>query len=402
LRKGLLAAGGLRNTWMTDLVHQKGRLGRPFFFAGTRQALLLGGILMLTPFADAAEWIRADDARLRWEGRFATDSSGAARFDWNSVRLHAAFEGPEVDVAAALGANYLDVLVDGRRVAVLGPRGDVAGAAWKGLGVEGRREGEKTVFRVAGLGPGKHRLAVAKRCGPNFGAVRLDGVRFPAGRLLARPATPVRRLECIGDSLTNGYGNEGPDLKCPELAPYENSSLSWDRLCADALDADLQMIAISGFGMVRNYGAAGPASPDPVPWYYPRTLMGEEALEWDRTAFVPDAVFVFLGSNDLSTEPVPSEEAYVGAYHAFLKRVRQGRPAVPIVCVCTDAYPEFVRRVRRVVDEESAQGEPVSYLCFPAAKPGEWGCDYHPLASVHERWAALAVSRLTKLLGWHP
>ena len=65
-------------------------------------------------------WAPAEHAALRWEGRVRFDADKAAVFDWASVRAHASFSGSAVAVYARLGQNYLDVHVDGERVAVSG------------------------------------------------------------------------------------------------------------------------------------------------------------------------------------------------------------------------------------------------------------------------------------------
>jgi lysophospholipase L1-like esterase len=361
-------------------------------------------LVAIMPSRLRPEWgpyIPADHPALRWEGRVRIDAEHAATYDWTSVRLHLAFQGRALAVFAHLGQNYLDVIVDGQRVAVLGRKPKTEGAAWADLWVAPSVSGGKPVFVVQGLSAGEHQVVLAKRTSPNFGPMSLEGLRLEKdATLLKAPAAPKRRLEFVGDSLTNGYGNEGVALQCAELAPFENSSLSWARQTAEALGADAQMLAFSGYGLVRNYGAAGQSSPDPVPLFYPRTVLAEAGGLWDRSRFVPDATVVFLGSNDHSTAPAPEAETFIRAYHAFLGVLRQGRPGLPILCAYPDNDSDFAKRVQQVVAEEKAKGLPVEALGLPPAKDHEMGCDYHPLVVVHERWRDLAVEKLRKILSW--
>jgi lysophospholipase L1-like esterase len=356
------------------------------------------------PTISHAAWgplVPAHDAQLRWEGRARFTGQGAAVFDWSNVRAHFRFKGDALAVCADLGQNYLDALVDGQRMAVLGPLPRVTDQAWAGFGVSATPQADGDAYLITGLGDWEHEVVLSKRTGPNFGPVTLRGLRLAPGHaLLAPPPARLRRLEFVGDSLTNGYGDEGTSKACAELAPYENSSLSWARLTAEALKAELQSLAFSGYGLVRNYGAATAASKDPVPYYYPRTVLAEPGV-WDRRAFVPDLVVVFLGTNDHSTQPAPSEADFTAAYHAFLGQLRQGRPqGLPILLAYPDDGSSFAGQVQTVVRQEQALGRAVEGLALPPAGGGELGCDWHPLAVVHAHWAELTEVKIRKMLHW--
>ncbi len=72
---------------------------------------------------------------------------------------------------------------------------------------------------------------------------------------------------------------------------------------------------------MRNYGdQRGPFSEDPFPFYYPRTVLADEARIGTGINFVPQAAVVFLGSNDYGTEPTPQAGDFVKAYRAFLSQ----------------------------------------------------------------------------------
>jgi lysophospholipase L1-like esterase len=357
---------------------------------------------MLATTADAqlGPWVPAEHPSLRWEGRVRFNADKAAVFDWASVRVHAGFEGATVAVYADLGQNYLDLWVDGQRMAVLGREPGVPGTAWQGMGVQPQAVGQAAVYIVGGLAPGSHTLTLSKRTGPNFGPVTLQGLRFDAGaQLLGPPSAKPRRIEFIGDSLTNGYGVEGPGLECKSLPPYENSSRSWARLTAEALGAEAQLLAFSGYGLVRNYGAPGASSEDPVPHYYPRSVLAEPEA-WDRGRFVPDLAVVFLGTNDFSTQPVPSNRAFEDAYAAFLDEVRKDRPQLKVLLAHPDDKSALAARVQAVVSNQQTVGHWVEALALPNAAQADLGCDWHPKAVVHERWSGLAVAKIKPMMGW--
>jgi hypothetical protein len=346
-------------------------------------------------------WIPANHPQLRWEGRLRFDADRNAIFDWASVRLHFAFEGPAFSLYGHLGRNYVDALVDGRRVAVLGRATKAPSLAWEGLGVRPQASGGTPAYRVQGLGPGKHTVVLSKRTGPQWAEVTVLGLRLEEhSKLLDAPAAPARRLEFVGDSLTVGYGNEGPGLACTELPVYENSSLAWARLCSEALGAEAHLIANSGHGLLRNYGAPGLRSDDAMPSRYNGYLFTDAKGRWDRERYKPHCCVVLLGSNDHSTEPAPTADDFVSAYRAFLGQLRQGRPGLGVVCAYLAEEPSAAR-VSRVVKEELAAGHKVAALALPArGKAEDLGCDGHPKLEVHRAWSKLAEATIRKMADW--
>jgi len=371
--------------------------GRGFLFS----ALLLAAALRADKPAPLqwGAWVPAEHAGLRWEGRVRFDKSHAAVFDWASVRFHANIEARALALYARTGQNYLDVLVDGERVAVLGPKSSAPDLAWAGLGRQAAGPESAPVFTLS-LPPGRHHLIISKRTAPNFGPVTLMGFRMDSsGSLKAPPPAFKRRLEFIGDSLTNGYGDEGPGKQCQGLAHYENSSASWARVAAAQCKAEAQVLAYSGYGLMRNYGAKGERSDDPVPFYYPRTVLAE-ADAWPRERYVPDLAVVFLGTNDHSTAPNPKSAAFEDAYAAFLDQVRDGRQALKILIAYPDDNGALCQRAKAVVESQQAVGRWVEGLALPKAADSELGCDWHPKVAVQARWGELAAAKIKKMMDW--
>ena len=366
-------------------------------FALALLSLLMSKTLRATEWS---AWAPANHAGLRWEGRVRFDTDGTAIFDWTQVRVHAQFTGPQIAIYAKTGDNYLDLVVDGKLRAVLGRKPRVDDAPLLKYWLEARFGGGK-VFVLSGLGDGKHELLLSKRTGPNIGPVRLQGLRLAAGqRLLVAPKAYKRRIEFVGDSLTNAYGNESLKMECSELPPYENSSLGWARIVTDALGAESQLLAYSGYGVVRNYGDKNPISKDPFPFYYPRTVLAEKSGEWDRSQFKPQVAVCFLGTNDYSTEPTPPAEAFVAAYRAFLAQVREGRGQLPILCLYPSERQILVKQVQEVVAQEQANGLPTQILGLAGPKDGELGCDWHPQVVVHARWAKKIEPKIREMMKW--
>jgi hypothetical protein len=68
--------------------------------------------------------------------------------------------------------------------------------------------------------------------------------------------------------------------------------------------------AWSGKGLVRNAGDKNITSIDPFPIYYGRALANDPQSQWDFSKWIPDAVFINLGTNDYGSEPHPPQELF--------------------------------------------------------------------------------------------
>lgn len=163
------------------------------------------------------------------------------------------------------------------------------------------------------------------------------------GEILPEPEKPLK-IEFVGDSITCAYGVEG-NLDTPYSTATENALLSYAALAANALNADYQLTAYSGYGIVSAYTEDGTIDRERlVPSYYDRVgfsrarLPGGAAVQdfkWDFSAFEPDFVVINLGTNDMSYCLDDAEKArdYTRAYVDFLKLVRKRNPRARILCL---------------------------------------------------------------------
>lgn len=123
------------------------------------------------------------------------------------------------------------------------------------------------------------------------------------GELLAPPEHKYR-LEAIGDSITSGEGAVGALCEQDWIPMFFSSEETYARILADRLDAELRTVSQSGWGVYCSWDNHPECS---IPRYYEQVcgvLKGEKnaALgsgeEYDFTSWQPDAVVVFLGTND--------------------------------------------------------------------------------------------------------
>ena len=264
------------------------------------------------------------------------------------------------------------------------------------------------LYRINHLRRGKHHLRVEvvteSQSSPTefygfFAASKVKSVEMP---------TRPRQIEFIGDSHTVGYGNTSPKRECTEEEVWRTTDTSQGiaPLVVSHYDADYQVNAISGRGIVRNYnGFPG----DTLPIAYPFTLLDHNA-RYDDARWHPQVIVLSLGTNDFST-PLHDGELwktrdelhadYEKTYAAFLQTLRERNPDAHFVLWATDMSDgEIAAENRRVVDQVRAGGDqritfvPVQDLAFSA-------CNFHPsLADDHKIADALSGAINATFLDW--
>lgn len=307
-------------------------------------------------------------------GRMMKDpsSDGAAgeamlQAQWPGAYFEAAFQGTEVYFRVGKAHEILHVSVDG------GPAVKVIDPG----------PGE---YRIAGLANKQHVVRVAVVTESQSAPNEFGGFGLPKReRALPPPPMRLRQIEFVGDSHTVGYGNTSATQTCTndEVWATTDTSQTFGPLVAAHYNADFQVNAISGHGVVRNYnGSAG----DPVPVAYPYVLLDKKQT-YNDAAWQPQVVVISLGTNDFSTplhdgEPWKTREElhadYDKTYVRFLQRLRARDPKALIVLWATEmANGEIESEVKKVADEAHALGDtrvvfaPVDGLTFS-------GCHSHP------------------------
>jgi lysophospholipase L1-like esterase len=350
-------------------------------------ALLAGGALA----ASAAPLDPEIDRTVQSAGRISAGADGSARFSWPGVYFEGRFEGTGVGVVLTDAAADYDVAIDGKRVTTLVTP---SGTHW-----------------VNGLTAGTHTVRVVKRSESPWATSTFDGfVAAPGGRLLDAPAARDRQLELVGDSFTAGYGNESTSRECSgdQVNRTTNADLSFGAIAARNLNADYQVNAFSGRGMVRNYSGGEPGTSYRT--YADRALLAVAGDVWDRPAdWQPDAVVIGLGINDFST-PVGSGEqwtteslrtAYVQAYTGFLDklRARYGSQTYLVVSSTSYAGQDFPTLAKQVVAQQNAAGDQRVVLWSYADAPLDYlGCHWHPSLADHRVLGQRLTDFLTPLL----
>jgi lysophospholipase L1-like esterase len=332
--------------------------------------------------ASAAVDIAADNPLIRYTGRWDKANAKQPRCDWPGSYLQARFSGTSITVKIGGGNNDFNVIIDG---------------VWKSkLTVDGKT----SQVAAQGLAPGSHTLLLTKRTEGFNGITTFEGFQLEDGQALsALPAASGRRIQFIGDSFTVGYGDEATVTRCADKRPFDNNYVAYGPVAAREVDAEYSVQAVSGLGMVHNYGDIAPLSANPMPPYYEQTLFGAPA-KWDFAGFQPDIVCIALGTNDFSTAVKPTQAQYSAAYKAFIGKLRGWHPQARIMLL-TYAVDDFQEKyVAALAAEVLAAGEKnLEHVKLPGVIEADAGCDWHPNVSGQRKLADALLPAIKRHYG---
>jgi len=312
-------------------------------------------------------------------GRFDLANPEAPTFSWSGSSFQTRVDGTGVDVsldgASAIG---FQIIVDGVPTNTFKTTGGVA-----------------TYNVASGLSDGPHDVRIVRRNEGFFGNVTFLGFQPVAGaELVMSPPPHAHTMELIGDSVTCGYGVEGPDEFCDFSGDTETVVATYGFIAAENVDADAHFIAFSGKGVHQNYGGN---TDELMPELYLRTLTGDAASVWDFTSYTPEVVVINLGTNDFSA--AIDGAAFTADYVELLTLVRGNYPAATIVAVTWAHWGAGNEELVHDAVDDFADANVLETRFAIDAADG-WGCDYHPSAITHQKLGAQLTELLQTELGW--
>ncbi len=285
---------------------------------------------------------------------------------WPGVYSEVAFEGTGAVVKIDDNLNILHLTIDDQPPILFDKPG-------------------KIDYEIKDLSPGPHRIRLEKVTESQDGTAAFKGIYLVgAGRdLAAKPR--ARQIEFIGDSYTVGYGNTSGKQQCTkeEIRATTDTSKAFGPLTARHYDADYQINAYSGRGIVRNWdGGDG----DPMPMLYPYSLFDGKTV-YQSAAWAPQVIVIGLGTNDFSTQLHAGEKwqtrdalhaDYEATYVKFVQDLRAKNPKAFFILMASDqADGEIESEVRKVIASLQAKGE--SRIAFVGFSGLDYiGCNWHP------------------------
>ena len=267
----------------------------------------------------------------------------------------------------------------------------------------------KTWLALGGLTAGTHSLRLEKVTESIDQMEVFDGFYLPpAARAQTPPPARKRAIEFIGDSGMTGYGVRSTTRTCtkPEVHDRTDTQQAWPVLTARHFDADYEVNAISGRGMVRNYEGAVPGftMTDVYPYtFFDKTVAAKDS-EWH-----PNVVMVGLGGNDFTAlqpgEKWKSDKAvavdYFAAYGRFVADLYRRYPRAVIVVMvlgADDAEGRQMVQVGRQSIESKAAAAGLKRLVFMTQATDfhvdRDACDYHGSLADHKAVAKAVIDWL--------
>jgi hypothetical protein len=303
-------------------------------------------------------------------GRVEVTAAGY-RHQWPGIYFEAAFRGPRVVLRFDDAVNEWRASIDGAPPVVIDRPG-------------------KADVTIEGLTPGAHRIRLDKVT-ESAAPARFGGFFVAPGNSLPAPQPRRRQIEFIGDSSMAGYGARADRIECTQAQVRATTDTpdAFAALAAQHFGADYQVNAISGRGLIRNFGGTAPQGTmeqlwsrrlpaEPTSYVYPRwqPQIVMLKLQADFVGFHPDARWPTL--NALVAD-------YAEHYAQFLVRLHGRYPRAVFLLWwfdTSDAPPEQAAMLRRAEAQISATARAAGardllFLPFPVAQFRATACHGH-------------------------
>jgi lysophospholipase L1-like esterase len=325
------------------------------------------------------------EAGPRFVGRFDRSDPASALFAFPGSAIEARFRGASLAVRLHEPPgtrNHFTVVLDGKEQRLV-PHGG------EGRYVLGER-----------LDGSEHAVRLVRNTDPFVGESRFLGFELAPGGAFSPVPPRSRRLLFVGDSITSGYGAEGPGPSCGYAPAQQNAYVAWGSVAGRSLDADVTLVAFSGGGIYRNNDGD---LDDTMPARFLRTIPTRKTSVWSFDEPAPDAVVVALSTNDFAMG-APPHDAFVSAYIRFLSDLRARWPkAVLVAALGPMLYGPALDSARlwtkEAVKAREARGDEVHFLELAMQDGSDgYGCQYHPSPARHRRMAGELEKVLRPLL----
>jgi sialidase-1 len=365
-------------------------------------------------------FVGASSPFVAWQGRRVVNpADGSVSFDFSGVTATLSLQGASYIEAQYLGScttPRLESDLDG--VPPLDT--DAAGSFWlyssfafphtltlfKNISGGGPADGDDAVHtlriragteaRWGGCGDGSDAPQTV-----TFAGIWTDGVP------VSPPAAPSRQIEWVGDSITAGFGaapKPGGD-PCPSSEEVQDISRAAPMLVCASLGAACSVVAVSGDTVLTPPPPGPAADKPPLPLIYPRALTYDPDALWNFSLFVPDAIVVALGTNDVADPNFG--EAYVPSLVAFLLQLASaggyysaaGAPKPPrALLYCGPMNFTYCGPMQVAVQDAVAAGADAVFLGPVNATLD--GCDGHPGPVGQAQMATQLADLIKGAMGW--
>lgn len=241
------------------------------------------------------------------------------------------------------------------------------------------------------------------------------------GQLLTVPNGKMK-IEFVGDSINSAEGCAGAVGEEDWIAQYFSHVHSYPYLVGKSLDADINVISQSGYGVYASWDCDVNCA---VPKYYEdiaSVMQGDYFKQngfsdkWDFDKWQPDVVVINLGTNDdfafrnedcanpsvLSMDGDSYRESdrikVRGAIVDFLQVVRSKNPKAMIYWAFGMLGNDMADTILEAIDIVRMQSgdERIKYIKLPATGDDELGSRWHPGEIAHEKVADIITKVISE------
>lgn len=348
---------------------------------------LLWALIALLGFSEAVnaeKFFPADDPAIQYMGRIDLSNPAAPRFWSPGVVVRWRFRGDSClavvrdQVLWGKSHNYIEIAVEGQAPMRI------------------KLKGATDTIHITAEGRGDHVVSLCKDTESGIGWLEFEGIFATA--LLAPPALPHRKIECIGNSITAGTGMDLSEIPCGQGEWYDqhNAWMSYGAQTARALDAQWHLTAVAGIGLVHSCCQMDIV----MPQVFDKMDLRDNAGVWDFSRYIPDVVTVCLGQND----GIQDSTVFCKAYVRFIGDIRSRYPGAQIVCLTSPMGDKALTDVQKryltgiVAAVRGSGDERVSSYFF--SRQFSHGCGGHPDLAEHGLIAGELTGYLGKLMHW--
>ena len=310
-------------------------------------------------------------------------------FNWSASGFSVRFQGS--GVVAEIYSNdpdlrnmaYLKIYVDGEEME------DVP-----------LKDTRQTVVLAEGLDPTvAHTVRVLKRTNARSSTAGVGEIRLLDGKILPPEEDKEKLIEFIGDSLTVGYvAAKGGNSANAWSTTTEDATKTYSKQIADAFDADYQVVAISGRGVVRNNGGDTDILFPEI--YRSLDLYNNPGVDYDFDK-QPDVIVINLGTNDESAANSGlSQTVFKDGLYAFLKEVREKNPNAQIIYAYGLVRTRLSGAIEAVVDQMRSEGDSkIHYLQLKQCEAWELNLN-HTVAKAYTSRGEAIIDKIEEITGW--
>ena len=328
----------------------------------------------------------ADDERIQYTGRVDFSDPKLPRFWQPGVTVTMRIEGNHCwliiqdEMLWGSNHNYIELVVDGMAIR---------------MQTKSKRD---TINAGQYFMPGKkfHDVQLIKNTEANIGY--LEFAEIQCHDLLKPSPKAIRKIECIGNSITCGAGSDMSVVPCGtgKWHDQHNAYMSYAAIMSRSLNAQSHLSAVSGIGLMHSCCNMNII----MPQVYDKISMRNDSIQWDFKNYQPDLVTICLGQND----GIQDSAAFCNNYISFLKTLRNYYPKSTFILLSSPMANEklrnFMKATITAVQRSMNSGGDKKVYSYIFTKQYSSGCDYHPSLDEHKLIAKELTPFIKKVMNW--